>query len=164
MYYTIMKPKKEPLKDIMEHIKPPKVDVTEHQNQFRVTLLNTKKSAIVGALFLILPLLFLSGVLLNHYMKIDFGTFTSVYHWVSDLDQQYGDSSFLNWIIRFLLLFGPLIAIGINLLSICHIRFEKPTKELIMSLKLKWVNLLIIGICTLILVVFFSYMLVENSY
>lgn len=150
------------IEDIMKNLDSPTVDVHQHQQEFRLTLLNTKKSAIVGALLLVLPLLFLSGVILKHYLHIDFGLFTSVYEWIGRVDQKYGDCSVLNWIIRILLLFGPLAAIAINFLSILHVRYEKTSREIVMSIKLKWMNWLIIAVCSTIFFVFLSYLVLEN--
>lgn len=158
-----MNKKKDKTEEIMENLEPPTVDVINHQKEFRLTLLNTKKSAIIGAFLLILPLLFLSGVILKHYLQIDFGIFTSVYEWIGSVDQKYGDSSLLNWVIRVLLLFGPLVAIGINLLAVLHLRYEKAAKEIVMSLKLKWLNWTIIVLCSTIFFIFFLYLLLENS-
>lgn len=158
-----MNNEKDKIEEIMENLEPPIVDVSNHQKEFRLTLLNTKKSAVIGAFLLIFPLLFLSGVILKHYLQIDFGIFTSLYEWIEFVDQKYGDSSLLNWIIRVLLLFGPLVAIGINLLSVLHIRYEKAAKEIVMSLKLKWLNWVIIAVCSAIFFIFFLYLVIENS-
>lgn len=147
----------------MENLEQPTIKVSQHQKEFRLTLLNTKKSAMAGAILLILPLLFLSGVILKHYLQIDFGIFTSVYEWIGKIDQHYGDNSILNWAIRVLLTLGPLAAIGINLLAVIHFHIEKSQKEIILSIKMKWLNWLIILICSLIFIVFFLYFLVENA-
>ena len=69
---------KNKIHDIMENLEQPTIDVNKHQREFRLTLLNTKKSAITGSILLILPFLFLSGLVLKHYMQIDFGFLTSV--------------------------------------------------------------------------------------
>lgn len=155
--------KKDNLEEMMENLEPPAVEVGQHQKEFRLTLLNTKKSAIMGTVLLILPLMFLSGVILKHYLNIDFGIFTAVYNWVGRMDQQYGDSSILNWLIRALLTLGPLTAIGLNLLSVIHFRIEKGQKEIVFSIKLKWFNWLIIFLCASIFIVFFLYLIVENA-
>jgi hypothetical protein len=155
--------KKDKIEVIMENLEPPTVEVNQHQKEFRLTLLNTKKSAIAGAILLILPLLFLSGVILKHYLQIDFGILTSVYEWIGKIDQQYGDSSILNWVIRALLTLGPLAAIGINLLAVIHFRIEKSQKEIILSIKMKWLNWLIILVCSTIFAVFFLNLVVENA-
>lgn len=153
---------KHKIEKIMENMEQPIIDVSSHQREFRLTLLNTKKSAIVGIVLLILPLLFLSGVIFKHYLQIDLGIFTSVYEWIGDIERKYGDSSALNWIIRILLLFGPLVAIGINLISILHMHYEKPQKEIVISLKVKLLNWAIIGMCSTIFIIFFLYLIMEN--
>ena len=157
-----MKPEKKNIEEIMKNLSLPVIDVNQHQKEFRLTLLNTKKSAFLWVLLLILPFLFLSGVILKHYLKIDFGFLTSVYDWIGLIDHKYGDSSILNWIIRILLLFGPLVAVGVNLLSILHVRYEKKSREIFISVKVKWLNWLIISICAIIFLVFFSYLIFEN--
>ncbi|HMB64100.1 MAG TPA: hypothetical protein VKN36_13555 [Eudoraea sp.] len=154
---------KDNLEEMMENLELPDVEVAQHQKEFRLTLLNTKKSAITGAILLVLPLLFLSGVILKHYLHLDFGIFTAVYNWIGRMDRQYGDSSILNWVIRTLLTLGPLTAIGLNLLSVIHFRIEKAQKEIVFSIKLKWLNWLIIFLCAAIFVVFFLYLIVENA-
>ena len=159
-----MNNEKDKTEKLLEDLQQPVVDVSTHQQEFRLTLLNTKKSAVFGVALLILPLLFLSGVILKHYLQIDFGIFTSVYVWIGQADQKFGDKSVINWIIRGLLLFGPLVAIGINLLSVIHIRYEKAQKEILMSIKLKWLNWLIIIFCSLIFFTFFLYLIIENAH
>jgi hypothetical protein len=157
-----MNNEKNKIEDIMESIEQPAFDVSKHQREFRLTLLNTKKSAIAGAVLLILPLLFFSGVVLKHYMHIDFGLLTSVYEWIGMLDQKYGDSSILNWVIRILLTIGPLAAIALNLMAVTHVRYERTNRELVLSFKMKWLNWLIILICTTIFAIFSLYLIIEN--
>lgn len=157
-----MKFDKNKIEEIMANMEQPRIDVSQHQREFRVTLFNTKKSAITGAILLILPFLFLSGVVIKHYLHIESGIFTYVYDWITNMDQRYGDHSILNWIIRILLTIGPLVAVAYNILAITHVRIEKVQKEIILSFKMTWLNWLIILICTAVFAVFFLYLLVEN--
>ena len=140
----------------------PNLDVHAHQKEFRLTLLNTKRSSIAGIILLILPFIFLSGVTFNHYLDIHIPVIGHIYEWITDMDRQFGDNSALNWIVRLSLLFGPLIAGAINLMAITHIRWEKVQKELIISFKMRWQNVLIIGICFLIFSIFFTYLTFAN--
>ncbi len=146
----------------MENKEQPSVDISNHREKFRMTLLNTRRSAFLGVLLLIVPFLFLSGVLFKHYLQIDIGIFTAFYEWIGEIDQKYGDSSILNWIVRFFLIIGPLVAIGINLISILHIRYDKPQKEVVISFKVKWLNWTIILLCSTIFIIFSTYLIVEN--
>jgi hypothetical protein len=146
----------------MENKEQPYVDVSNLRKKFRITLLNTRRSAFLGVLLLIVPFLFLSGVLFKHYLQIDLGFFTAVYEWIGEIDKKYGDSSILNWIVRFFLIIGPLVAIGINLISILHIHYKKPQKEVVISLKVKWLNWTIILLCSTIFIIISTYLIVEN--
>lgn len=157
-----MKNNRDELEELLENMEQPSIEVINHSKEFRLTLLNTKKSALVGILLLILPFLFILGVIFKHYLRLDFEILTSVYTWIGAIDHKYGDGSILNWIIRFLLLGGPLLAILINLISVMHIRFEKSRKEIIISLKMKWLNWIIIAACSMIFTIFFLYLIMEN--
>jgi len=155
--------KKDKIEELMDTMDQPEVNVSLHQQQFRLTVLNARKSAIAGVVLLILPFLFLSGVVLKHYLQIDFGILTSVYEWIGQLDEQFGDNSLLNWLLRAFLTLGPLAAIAVNLLAVTHASIDKTTRELIISFKLKWLNWLIILLCTSVFIIFFLYLLIENA-
>lgn len=148
---------------VMENINLPEVEVPQHQREFRVRLLNTKKSTIGSTLFLILPFLFLTGVLFKHYLKLDFWLFTGVFNFIGELDSKYGDQSILNWVFRFLLLAGPPLAVLVSIMGILHLRYDKLQKELIIGLKIKWVNISIILSASLIFIIFFTYLIFENA-
>ena len=150
------------LHKLLEEMEQPNLDVHAHQKEFRLTLLNTKRSSLAGIILLILPFIFLSGVIFNHYLEIHIPIIGHIYEWITDMDRQFGDNSALNWIVRLSLLFGPLIAGAINLMAITHIRWEKVQKELIISFKMRWQNVLIIGICFFIFTIFFTYLTFAN--
>ena len=150
------------LHKLLEEMEQPNLDVHAHQKEFRLTLLNTKRSSLAGIILLILPFIFLSGVVFNHYLEIHIPIIGHIYEWITDMDRQFGDNSALNWIVRLSLLFGPLIAGAINLMAITHIRWEKVQKELIISFKMCWQNVLIIGICFFIFSIFFTYLTFAN--
>jgi len=157
-----METEKDKLIEMMENMDQPSVDVSMHQKEFRLTLLNVKKSAFAGIILLIMPLIFLTGVILKHYLQLNLGILTFIYEWIGNMDQRYGDKSILNWFIRTLLILGPLLAIALNLIAVTYYRYEKSSKELILSFKLKWLNWLIILICSLVFAVFFLYLVTEN--
>lgn len=154
---------KKQMQDMMENLDTPSVNIDRYRNEFRLTLLNTRKSAVAGLLLLIIPFLFISGVLLKHYLHIDFGVLTSVYEWIAEADRKFGDRSALNWLLRALLILGPLAAIALNLAAVLHIRYERAAGEILVAAKLKWLNWSIIVICSLVFAVFFFYLLIENA-
>ena len=157
-----MKDDKPSFEENMASMRTPEVEVSEHMRSFRLPILNTKKSAIAGIILLILPFLFLSGVLLKHYLQVDFGILTSVYTWIGQQDQKLGDGSVVNWVIRIALTIGPLLAVFLNIAAIMHVNIEKDTKELLISIKLRWLNWTIILLCLTVVAIFGIYLLVEN--
>lgn len=158
-----MKKKDQSIEELMDDLQVPEVTVDKHQRVFHLTLLNTRKSALLGVLLLLLPFFFLTGVIFSHYLEMEIPVLTSIYHWIADLDRQYGDDSVLNWIVRLLLLLGPLMALAVNLLAVLHVSYQKTLKEVVIALKLKWQNWLIIGICAGFEIVFFLYLILENA-
>ena len=164
MNYSCRNMKKDKLTNMMEQLSPPTARVEEHAKEFRVTLLNTRKSTVAGLLLMLTPLLFLLGVTFKYYLNPNLfvtPVMTFFYDWMMRIDPD-SDSSIISWLFRILLVGGPLAAIGINLLAVTHIRLNRSPRELIVAFKLKWLNWLIIAICTLIFLIFFGYLLVEN--
>lgn len=147
----------------MKTVNPPTADTPSHRHELRTTLLNAKRSSFLSLVFLLLPLLFLSGVVFKHYLHLNFGLLTSVYDWITSYDQQYGDTSVLNWVIRLLLTLGPLLAVGLSLLGILHVSYSKEIRELTFSLKIRWFNLTIVLIGLFIFATFFLYLVAENA-
>ena len=130
-----------------------------HKRQLKLTLLNTRKSATFGVLLLLTPFLFASGMILKYNLGIDFGLFTWFPSWLVSLEEK---SIILTFIIRFLLLGGPLVAVLLNLLSILHFQFDGGANEVQISIKLKWLNIAVVISCSVVLMIFFFYLLVEN--
>lgn len=151
----------EEFEEELRNMKTPTVDVSQHQQQFKIALLNTRKSATLGLLLLLSPLMFLWGVVFKHYLKIDLGIITFFYSWTGSLPDD--DSSILSWMIRFLLLGGPPLAIALNLLAILHFSYDRKLGEVNLSIKLKWLNIAIILVCSLLFTIFFLYLIVENA-
>lgn len=149
---------KENLEDDMKNLSSPIVSAESHMKYFKIYLLNTKKSAYLGYILLLTPFLFLLGVIFSFYLEIKIPIINGVYQWISEND----DTPILNWVLRFLLLGGPLIAILINLLSVIHFQWNSKLKEFIITLKVRWLNLSIIIVCSLVFLIFFTYLLIEN--
>ena len=128
----------------------------------KIPILSTRVSNRATIVLAIVPILFITGVIFAEYLKLDWKLFTGFYEWVVNLDQEYGDSSVLNWILRFLILGGPAVIVFINLLSVLHVYFNRPQKEIIFTIKLKWFSILIVLFGCAFFLYFFGYLIVEN--
>ena len=134
------------------------MDISRHQQEFRVVLLNTKKTALYGGILIALPVLFVIGLVLSRYLHADLKVFTFFYDWIVQQENRYGNTSTLNWLLRIFFLLAPLAAIILNLLGIVHARYEKPENELIFSIRLRWLNIAIILVCCFLLVQMLSFL------
>lgn len=130
-----------------------------YQIRWPFSIKRNRGAAIAGMLLLVLPVLFITGVIFKHYLQMDLGIFTSVYDWILAMDRKHGNNSILNWLIRFLLLGGPFIALLINFLAVFRRRSSASFK-----LSYKWINLLVIISGALLCILFLSYLLAENLF
>jgi hypothetical protein len=54
------------------------------------------------------------------------------------------------------------VGLALNLLSILHVAIEPAHKELVVTIKLRWVNILLAGLTLGIVGIFMLYALIEN--
>lgn len=142
----------------MENLTIPNIKSNATKEVLKITLLNSRKSAHLGVLLLLLPFLFFFGNVAKYNLGIDLDFINLFLGWIISLDTV----PVVNWLIRFTLLGGPILAILFNLFAIMHMYSNHETHEFIITLKLKWVNIAIIILCGLILLLFFTYLVVEN--
>jgi len=78
--------------------------------------------------------------------------------------QSLGLREDFGWNINLLILFGPVLALLLNVFSVLHIRFET-TKEKIdcrVSINKSWKNLAVVLLSGIVLLILFAYLFVEN--
>lgn len=150
--------KKKDIINIMENLNTPSVESNIYSNSFKIRLINSKKSATFGILLMLLPIIFFFGMFFKYNLGIKLPLVWSIAEKLAQVDHIPG----LNYLVRFLLLGGPVITILLNLMAITHVLYNKLSRELIFSFKLKWVNILIIVGCFFLLSAFLLVLLVEN--
>lgn len=136
----------------------PQIISESHQVQLKLTLLNAKRSANIGIILVIIPCIFLMGIFLKYLLHIEIPAFTSFLNWMSEKDR----NPLLKIVFPILLIGAPLVGLAINLLAILHFEWKSKARELIITLKLKWMNIITGLICILILLCFFLYAVGEN--
>ncbi|MES2278427.1 MAG: hypothetical protein V4592_20520 [Bacteroidota bacterium] len=139
----------------MENLSIPDVDPSLHQQKVKMTIMNAERSAALGVWLIVLPGYFLLCALMSaffHNKAIDSWLFGMLFRDLLSTRASILDS---------LLFFGlPIICIIINLLAIVHVQVEhiSPTqrkyKELSLTIKLKFWNILLIVISTALLILF----------
>ena len=143
----------------MENLNKPEVNVEALQRQIKLALLNTKKSAAWGTWFLIVPIFFFICVTIKYLFHWNWGLADDFIEWIARLDHQSGTG----WISPVLFVLLPAVGAVVNLLAIMHFVYDKFTKELIVTIKIKWFNIILAVISIGIIGVIFLYALTENA-
>lgn len=139
----------------LEHLTIPNADSVKHQEVLKIGMLNARKSARIGLIFILIPLLLIVLVYLKMKLLIQWDFFAKIQAFVTNPN----DSLSLNWVLHILFLGLPILAILLNLIAITHFYVDKQKKELIISIRYRLKNLIVLLISAVILVIVFIYVL-----
>src|SRR5712671_5934782 len=142
----------------LEAMELPELSSRLHQKQLKLVLLNTRRSSWIGVVLIVLPCLFMFGVILKYGFTIDIPIFSSLEEYMAAVDR-----TVFRFVPPLILVGGPLAGLALNLLAVLHFQFDRQPRELQVTVKLKPVNLAIIGVCLFILAMIFMYVVVENG-
>ncbi len=142
----------------LETLARPHFTSEDHRWHLRLALVSARRSSRLGYVLVVLPCLFLLGVLLKYWLGLNLGLFDWLEAQLATLDR----NPWTKWIPPLALLAGPVVGIALNLLAILHVTYDRREGEVIVRLKLRWTNLLVVGVCLLVVVVFLGYLLAEN--
>jgi len=143
----------------MENLKKPEVNPEVSQRQIKLAIMNAKRSAAWGLWFLLIPVVFFACVAIKELLGWDWKFAENFPEWIVYLDKSTGFP--LASIILFIVL--PAIGAIANLLAIMHFIYEKQTKELIITIRLKWLNIFLATISILVIAFVLLYVIAENS-
>ncbi len=126
--------------------------------EIKLAIINAQRSAVLGIWFIIVPCYFLLCVFMYYYFHVEFGIFGSMFEMLLMLDKDP-----YMWILGPILLIGlPLISIILNALAITHFSFDRNEKILAISIKFRWMNIILLLISFAIVCAFIGYAFVEN--
>ena len=108
----------------MENLNTPNADFVKHQEVLKIGMMNARKSARIGIIFILIPILIVVLVYLKMKLLVHWDFFSKFQQFVSNQNQ----SSFLSWLSHIILLGFPILAIFINLLAITHFYIDKKKK------------------------------------
>ena len=109
----------------LEGIERPELSSATHQRQLKLVLVSAKRSSRIGILLVTLPCLFIFGVILKYGLGVASPLFSALEEKMADIDR-----SFFRFVPPLLLVGGPLIALGLNLLTILHFHIDRVRREL----------------------------------
>jgi hypothetical protein len=143
----------------MENLKKPVVNSEASQRQIKLVLMNAKKSAAWSIWFLALPLFFFCCVAIKYLFQWNWNIADNFIEWTANLDRQTATA----WLTPVLFVLLPAIGAILNLLAIMHFMYDRLTRELIVTIKVKWLNIVLAVICIGFIAIVILYAIVENS-
>ena len=142
-------------KNEMENLSTPNTDFVKHQEILKIGMMNARKSAKIGIVFILIPIVLFVLAYIKIKLLIHWDFFTNIEQFVSKQDQ----TSYLSWVTHIILIGLPILAIIINLLAITHFYISKQNKELIISIRYRLKNLIVLIIGIMMLIIIFIYIL-----
>lgn len=144
----------------METLQKPEIDDLPQMRDFKLVLLNSKKSATLGIWLVAVPLFFLFCVCMKYAFHINLHFFDVVEDTVASMDKSSG----IPFLSAILLAGLPILGFAVNALSLIHVQFEKQVseKKLLISIRIQWANIIIMTISFIIVCIFLLYLISEN--
>jgi lantibiotic transport system permease protein len=146
--------------DQMENLRTPDVTAEASRRQIRLTLMNTKRSAFWGIWFIAVPILFLACIVIKEFLQIDLGIANAFIELMARLDHSLST----RWLTPVLFVLLPGIGALVNLLSIMHFAYERTSRELIVTIRLKWFNIILAAISFAMIGMVILYGITENAH
>ena len=143
----------------MENLNTPNTDFVKHQEILKIGMMNARKSARIGIVFILTPMVLIVLAYLKIRLLINWDFFNRLQQFVSNQNQ----SSVLSWFLHIIFIGLPILAIIINLLAITHFYVDKQNKELTITIRYRFKNLIVLLISAVLVVLVFIYVLLLNK-
>ncbi len=148
------------IKKKLETLSVPDVANLKPPEELKITLLSAKKTAAIGIWLIAIPVYFLFCVFMKYYFHFNLHLFDIIIEIMASMDKKPG----LHFLSPLLLAGLPLLCIFLNLLAILHFNYNKINRELLISIKLKWKNMILIFVSATIIGIFLIYAIIENAH
>ena len=141
----------------MEGLSTPKSEAVPPK-ELRLAIVSAQRSAAMGIWFIVMPWFFLMCVIMKYIFHLNLGIIDTFEQMMRALDK-----SPQTWWIGPMMLMGlPIVSIIINALAISHFKWESYTGSLIVSIRMRWLNLSVLVVSTGTVGIFFLYLITEN--
>lgn len=123
----------------LKEIPKPEAPRAQGQEMLKVALMNARRSSLIGAILIILPGALIGLFLLQNSLHV----LPGVTRWLA------GAGTFLPLPARAVVAFGflvgfPVLAVILNLLAITWYRYDRVRRELTVTVRMRWINVLIV--------------------
>jgi hypothetical protein len=131
-------------------IDPPLPENLLHRQELKIPLLSYKKTSRAGLWLLILPVFYSATVILRYDLGISSPPLDTIRYAFSAIDR----NPFLTYLIPVFFVGLPLLVMVMNLLALCHFAYSRGMKELLITVKIRPLNIALFLFSSAILVFF----------
>lgn len=142
----------------LSDLKKPSVEEIKPPREIKLAVVNAQRSAAIGAWFVAVPCYFLFCVVMKYYFHLHIGLFNTMIEMMSQLDK----SPAMRVLSPILLVGLPVTGVVLNALAIMHFSFVPATRSLLITIKLRWINLVVMSVSLCLVAIFLLYAIVEN--
>ena len=129
--------KNEDVENMLNRLQMPEPEKIIQHRELKIPLLSYRKSSKAGLWLLLLPLTFAITVFLKMELGVQSGYLDLLRKFFSAID----NNVVLTYLIPLLFIGLPLTAMIINVLAICHFQQNRKSKELIITIKYRPINI-----------------------
>lgn len=142
----------------LDALKTPSFEYVKHQNAIKLPLLHADRTATAGFWLVVLPTFFLCCVAMKYFFHIHSGFFDILGNMLTEVrNDRIG-----RLLVLVFLLVAPLVSVAVNLLAIVHVAHDRPRNELIITVKIKFWNVLLAAVSLCVAAVFCLYLISEQ--
>ena len=130
---------KDEVENMLDRLHTPEPEKVIRHTELKIPLMSYKKSSKAGLWLLLLPLTFAITLILKLELNIESRYLNFLSKFFSFIDKNV----VLTYLIPLIFIGLPLIAMVINLLAICHFQKNNESRELIITIKYRPLNIAI---------------------
>ena len=142
----------------MDNLEKPGFKYVVPDNNLKLAIINSKKSAAIGLWLLIVPCYFLFMIFVKYFFNVNLHVIGIFEDFIASLDK----SPITKFIAPVFFVGLPIAGLIINLLSIMFFEYDRGQKRINISIKLKPLNILLVIISVAVVSIFAIYLLTEN--
>jgi hypothetical protein len=142
--------KTEDVENMLKNIQVPEPGNVMLQKELKIPLLRYKKSSRAGLWLLLVPMV----VAIATILKSEAGIQSKYIAFVREIFAAINDNVLLTYLIPLIFIGLPLVAMVINFLAICHFKNDVKSKELIITIKRRPLNIVLFLVSLGVLIFF----------
>ena len=142
--------KKDDIDSMLERVDPPKPERIAHQEELKLSLLRYRRSSKVGLWLLVLPVI----VGITHVLKQELALSSGFLDGIRGVLAAIDSHPVFTVLIPIIFFGLPCAAMILNFLAVSHFALEKERKELLVTIRYRFVNIAVFLISFAVLVFF----------